>query len=367
MKLSIFHLKSNASAGHTDIILFVIAFLLSLFGILMVYDASVAIALRDFSNQYYYIVEQIKWLILAWIACFIVMRINYTTWRSLAIPFLFVTMLLLLMVFIPGIGVKALGARRWINFRFFVIQPAELAKLALIIYLAAWFSHKETNRLAAFLLLVGMIVGLVVLEPDLGTASIIICIALVMYFISGAPVWHFLGLIPAIFGLILLLAIVSPYRFARLTSFLHPERDPQGASYQIRQATLALGSGGLFGVGLGKSRQKYEYLPEANTDSIFAIIGEETGFIGSSACIAAFLALIWRGVRIAKKCKDTYGKLIAIGITFWLGIQAGMNIAAISALIPFTGIPLPFISYGGSNLIVAFAGVGILLNISRHV
>lgn len=339
---------------------------LSLFGILMVYDSSVAIAIRDFGNQYYYVQEQVKWLIVGFTALTVFSFINYHYWRMIALPMLIATLILLLAVFIPGIGIRALGAHRWINFGFFVLQPAELAKLVLTIYLSAWFSNREQGRFAAFALLIAMVVGLVLLEPDLGTSVIIVAIALVLYFAAGAPVIHFAAILPVIALAVLGLAIVSPYRMARLTTFLHPEQDPLGSSYHIRQALLGLGSGGWFGVGIGQSRQKYEYLPEANTDSIFAIIGEETGFVGALAVILMFVFVSWRGFRIAKRAKDGFGRLLAIGVTSWISLQAGINLSAMVALLPLTGVPLPLISYGGSSLIIMLAAIGILLNVSKQ-
>ncbi len=340
-------------------------FVLSLFGILMVYDSSVAIAIRDFGNQYYYVREQIKWLVAGYIVLTVFSVVDYHYWHKIILPMLMGTLVLLLAVFLPGIGVQALGAHRWINFGFFILQPAELAKLVLVMYLSAWFSVRERGRFFAFLLLLGMVVGLVLLEPDLGTSIIIVSIAILLYFASGAPVWHFGIIVPVLAIGVLGLAILSPYRMARLTTFLHPEQDTLGSSYHIHQALLALGSGGWFGVGIGQSRQKYEYLPEANTDSIFAIIGEEIGFVGAIGVILVFIFLCWRGFRIAKRASDTFGKLLALGVTSWIAVQTIINLSAMVALMPLTGVPLPFISYGGSSLIILFAGVGILLNISK--
>ncbi len=338
---------------------------LSLFGVLMVYDSSVAIAIRDFGNQYYYVREQVKWLAIGYVVLTVFSFIDYHVWRTLALPILLSTLVLLLMVFLPGIGVKALGSHRWINFGFFILQPAELAKLTITIYLSAWFASRQRERFFSFLILLGLVVGLVLLEPDLGTSVILISIALLLYFFSGAPIWHFGVILPALTVGLIGLAIVSPYRAARLTTFLHPESDPLGSSYHIRQALLGLGSGGWFGMGIGQSRQKYEYLPEANTDSIFAIIGEEVGFVGSVGVILLFLFLIWRGFRAAKRAPDTFGRLLALGITSWIAVQTVINLSAMIALLPLTGVPLPFISYGGSSLIIMLAAVGILLNVSR--
>lgn len=338
---------------------------LSFFGILMVYDSSVAIAIRDFGNQYYYLRDQMKWLVVGFAALTVFSFVNYHYWYKIALPLLLGTLVLLLVVFVPSIGVRALGAHRWINFGIFVLQPAELAKLALVIYLSAWFSVKERERLLAFAVLVTMVVGLVLLEPDLGTSVIIVMIALILYFSSGAPILHFAVIIPVLVAGILGLAMISPYRMARLTTFLHPQQDPLGSSYHIRQALLGLGSGGWFGVGVGQSRQKYEYLPEANTDSIFAIIGEEIGFVGGVAVILMFVFTSWRGFRIAKRAGDSFGRLLAIGITAWISVQTIINLSAMVALLPLTGVPLPFVSYGGSSLIIMLAAVGILLNISK--
>ena len=356
--------KSPQSGG--DRILLGLIILLTVIGILFVYDSSVVIAMRDFSDRFYYAKEQIKWLLLGYMVFGIFSFMSYKNWYRAAIPILMVTIGLLLAVFIPGISVKALGARRWINLGFTVLQPAEFAKLALIIYLSAWFSSKERKRLIPFLFLLAMVVGLIMFEPDLGTASIVLLISFLLYFFSGAPLLHFMILVPVLIAGVLVLAVVSPYRLARLTSFVNPEKDPLGSSYQIRQATLALGSGGIMGVGIGKSRQKYEYLPEANTDSIFAIIGEETGLVGSTFVSALYILILLRGYTIARRAKDGFGRYLALGISSWIGLQSMINIAAISALIPLTGVPLPLISYGGSNLVVMLSGLGILMNISKH-
>lgn len=332
----------------------------------MVYDSSVAIAIRDFSNQYYYVREQFKWMVIGFIVFFIAAKVHYKTWFIFALPLLFITLLLLIAVFIPGFGIHALGAHRWINFGFFVLQPAELAKLTMIIYLAAWFANPEKNRLVSFLLFLGMVVGLVMLEPDLGTSMIIVCIALVLYFFSGAPAKHFALLLPIFLASVVLLALIAPYRMQRILTFFNREHDPLGSSYQIQQVLLGLGSGGLTGVGIGKSRQKYEYLPEANTDSIFAIIGEETGFIGGLVVISFYMFIIWRGFRIALKVNDSFGRLLALGISSWVAVQTIINLGAMVAIIPLTGVPLPFVSYGGSSFIILLLAMGILVSISKY-
>ncbi len=351
--------------GRGDRWLLLATMLLSSIGILMVYDSSVSIALRDFSDPYHFVREQIKWLALGFLAFGVFSRLPYETWRKVAVPALLVTIGLLLAVFIPGFGVRALGAHRWLNFGFFILQPAELAKLTMVIYLSAWFAIKERGRLLAFLLLLGMVVGLVIIEPDLGTAVTILLTALALYFLSGAPIVHFLALLPVLAVGIGGLAVAQPYRLRRVMTFLNPDLDPLGSSYQIRQALLAIGSGGLFGVGLGKSRQKYEYLPEANTDSIFAILGEETGFVGSVIVVGLLVFLVWRCFKIAKRVNEPFGKLLTLGIGSWIGAQALINIGSMVALLPLTGVPLPLISYGGSNLVITLGSLGIVYNVSK--
>lgn len=357
------HVKSTGGVG--DRWLFVATVILATVGILMVYDSSVAIALRDFGDPYYFVREQVKWLVLGFLGFAIFSRFPYSIFRQFAVPIIVGTLVLLLAVFIPGFGIHALGARRWLNFGLFVVQPAELAKLAMVIYLSAWFSTKEKGRLGAFLLLTGMVVGLVLLEPDMGTATTILLTALSLYFLSGAPIGHFLAIIPLFLVGLGGLAIAQPYRLRRVTTFLNPDLDPLGSSYQIRQILLALGSGGLFGVGLGKSRQKYEYLPEANTDSIFAILGEETGFIGATIVVLLFLFLVWRCFKIARRIQDPFGKLLALGVGSWIGIQSFVNIGSMVAIMPLTGVPLPLISYGGSNLVITLGALGMVYNISK--
>jgi cell division protein FtsW len=352
--------------GMYDFVLFGVVLGLLMFGIIMVYNSSVALAIRDFSDQYYYVREQLKGLVAGFIALVVLSRTHYRKLYALALPMLIITMGLLMAVFLPGIGVRALGASRWVRLGPVGLQPAELAKIAMVVYLSAWFTTAEKGRFISFLILIGMVVGLVLIEPDMGTSIILVVISLVLYFVSGAPVKHFLILTPCILGAFLVLAVISPYRFSRITTFLHPQSDPLGASYQVRQALLAVGSGGFWGVGLGKSRQKYEYLPEANTDSIFAIVAEEGGFVGSVMLLGFISALLWRGFRIAMYAPDRFGQLLCVGIVSWIGFQTTLNIAANLSLLPLTGIPLPFISYGSSGLVVTLAAVGILLNVSRY-
>ena len=339
---------------------------LTIFGLFMIYDASSYIAFRDFGDKYQYAKDQFLWVVLGSAALFVVSFFDYHKFYNLALPILLGSIFLLFLVFIPGLGIRALGASRWIDLGFFVIQPSEFVKLSLTIYLSAWFSTKEKGRFLAFLLLIGLVILLVMLQPDMGTAMIILGEAVILYFLSGGNILHILSLIPAvgIGGLVLIL--LEPYRAARLATFLNPEQGIAESSYHLRQILIALGSGGLFGVGIGNSLQKYAYLPEATTDSIFAIIGEELGFLGVVVLLLVMLFIIYRGFYIATRAKDVFGKLLAGGITSFIAIQTMVNLGAQTALLPLTGVPLPFISYGGSALIINLFSIGILLNISRQ-
>ena len=346
-------------------LLFSVLFL-TLFGLFMIYDASSFVAFRDFSDKYHYVKDQSFWIILGVLALLFFSYFDYHKFYNLAIPILITAILLLVLVFVPGIGVKLLGAKRWINLGFTLLQPSEFVKLALAIYLAAWFSNKEKGRLWAFLLLLSSVLFLVMLEPDMGTAVIILFEGISLYFLSGAKIIYFVFLVPVIGIIGFIFAKLEPYRAARIATFLNVNQDINSSSYHIRQILIALGAGGLTGVGLGNSLQKYAYLPESTTDSIFAIVAEELGFIGACFIIGVFLVVIWRGFYIAINARDLFGKLLAGGITTFLAAGVLINLASQTALLPLTGIPLPFISYGGSALIVNLTAVGILLNIARQ-
>lgn len=350
----------------SDLALLISVIGLTMFGLFMIYDASSYVAFRDFGDKYNYVKDQILWIILGFAALSVVSFFDYHKFYNLALPILIGSIVLLFLVLVPGLGIKVLGARRWIDLGFFVIQPSEFVKLALTIYLSAWFSMKEKERFVAFLLLIGLVLFLVMLQPDMGTATIILGEAIILYFLSGGSILHILSLIPVVglggLGMILL----EPYRAKRLATFLNPDQGILSSSYHLRQILIALGSGGVFGVGIGNSLQKYAYLPESTTDSIFAIIAEEIGFIGVVILILVMLFVIYRGFYIAVRAKDNFGKLLAGGIISVLAIQTIVNLGAQTALLPLTGVPLPFISYGGSALIVNLFSVGILLNISRQ-
>lgn len=356
-----------------DYILMFITFALVIYGLVMIASAGFVMSQDNFGESYYYFRHQLFYGVLVGLFFWIIFqKIDYRILKKLAVPGFILTILLLILVFVPGLSYSYGGAERWIKLGSISIQPSEICKLTFILYLALWLEKRGrtlTNFQTGFIpfvFLIGSVGFLLILQPDVSTLGIICLTALAIYFLAGAKLSHIGFLILAGIGALIALIKAAPYRINRLTVFLHPEVDPQGIGYQINQALLAIGSGGILGFGLGHSRQKYNYLPETISDSIFAIISEELGLIGALVLIALFVILALRGFKIAKNAPDNFGKLVAGGITFWIVFQAFMNIMAISGLIPLTGIPLPFISYGGSALVVSFIAMGILLNISKY-
>ncbi len=338
---------------------------LVVFGLLMVYDASVIQGLKDFKDSYYYIRQQLIWVGLGVISLVFFTRFDYKKFKVISFPLLVASLLALLAVFIPGLGVSGGGAHRWLKLGGITIQPAEIIKLTGTIYLAAIFEGK--TKWLPFLILVGGVASITaILQRDLGSTIVFVATAISVYFAAGGSLWHFAVILPLGGMGLLLLILTSVYRSKRVLAFLDPFSDPQGYSYHISQVLIALGSGGLFGLGLGHSRQKFEYIPEVSTDSIFGIIGEELGFVGGTLVIAAFAFILIRGFKIAQSCSDNFGKILALGLTSWLGIQVIINLSSMTALLPLTGVPLPFISYGGSALVANLTAVGILLNISKQ-
>lgn len=359
------NLSLQSQKKQVDLPLLGTVFALVIFGLIMVYDSSVFHALRDFNDGYYYIRQQLIWVLLGIVTLLFFTYFNYHNFRRLAWPMLVVSVILLLAVFIPGLGISGGGAHRWLNLGFFTLQPAEIIKLTSVIYLAAIFEKKV--RIMPFFILLMIVGGVIaILQRDLGSSIVVVTTLTIMYFAAGGALWHFLLALPVGLGAVATLILTSGYRSKRVLAFLDPFSDTQGFTYHISQVLIALGSGGFFGLGLGHSRQKFEYIPEVSTDSIFAIVGEELGFIGSVFLLSLFCILVLRGLKIAEKTQDNFGKMLAIGLTSWLGIQAVINLSAMVALLPLTGVPLPFISYGGSALLVNLAAIGILLNISRQ-
>ena len=344
--------------------LLVVTLVLTAIGLVAVADASAPIAVNNFSDKFYFAKQQGLWGLLGIILLFVVSKVNYKFWEKIATPLFVVAIIGLILVLIPGLGSQFLGARRWIVLGPISIQPSEFVKLALAVYIAKAAS-REKNMLAYFLP-IGLVALLIMMQPDLGTTLIVMGIGFAQIYIAGASLIYIgsVFLFSAVASFVLI--ITSDYRKARLLTFLEQTQDPLGKGYHIRQILFALGSGGIFGVGLGQSRQKYLFLPESTTDSIFAVIAEEVGFIGAFAVILLFAYFVFRALKVMKNAPDKFSKILAIGIIAWIGGQAILNIASMVALVPLTGIPLPFISYGGSSLTMVLLATGILLNISRY-
>ena len=341
-------------------------------GMFSLFDASSVRGQISYNNPFYYLQKQVLFLVAGMAIFWIMYKVPHPFWKKFSFLIILAGFAFMLMVFMPHIGLSLKGATRWIAIGSFTIQPSEFFKLCLIIYLASFLS-KHQDKLDDFAQTtapIGIILGSMALvlaaQRSLGVLLISLLIAGFVYFLSGAPVKSFaiLGLLFALIAGILI--ITEPYRMQRLLTFLDPTSDPQGSGYQVNQALIGIGSGGTFGVGLGHSRQKFAFLPETMGDSIFAIWAEETGFAGVSALLVLIGLFIWRGFTAARYSKDLYGKLLASGITCWIAGQSLFNIAAISGLIPLSGIPLPFFSYGGSALISVLAAYGLLLNVSCY-
>jgi cell division protein FtsW len=352
-----------------DYLLIVTVVALLIIGLMMTYSATFALGYQLHEQPTYYFIRQLLWAGLGVLALIIFAHIEYHTWRRFSIPMMAVTLLLLGLVLL--IGNVRWGGQRWLYNG--SIQPSELSKLAIEIYIAVWLSSKgEKIRkisygLIPFAILLGLITGLIVLQRDLGTAILVGATSLAMFFIAGGNLLQIM--VSGLLGgtTIFVLIASSPYRLARIASFLDPlNSDPLGDSYQIRQILIALGSGGLAGLGLGASRQKFGYIPASHTDGIFAILGEELGLIGCLIVIGLFAFLAYRGFRIALAAPDSFGTILASGITCSLIFQAIVNVGVVTATFPFKGVPLPLISFGGSSLIVSMASIGLLLAISRR-
>lgn len=355
-----------------DFIMLAATLLLLAIGVVMVYSASAVLAFREFGDAFYYLKRQALFAALGIVAMIFTMNADYWVWKKYAKLALIVCFVLLVAVLIPGIGVVRGGARSWLGIGSFGIQPSEFMKMGMIIFLSAWLSQERhpithfTRGLLPPLCLLGAAFGLIMLQPDLGTGAVLVGASLLIIYTAGARLLHLaaLGMVGVV-GLIGLI-IAAPYRLKRITAFLDPWQDPLGAGYQAIQSLYAIGPGGLVGLGLGMSRQKYSYLPEPQTDFIFSIIAEELGFIGGSFVLVLFMLLIWRGMRTAITAPDKFGSLLAAGIVGMIAVQVIINIGVVIGMFPVTGITLPLISAGGSSLTLMLTSIGVLLNISRY-
>lgn len=347
--------------------LITIPLILAVIGLVFIFEASAIRSVSDYGDSLHFFKYQSIWLAVGF---FVMMFFSFFDYKKLyffSFISLAITIILLMVVLIPGIGFQVGGARRWIDFGWFNVQPTELAKFSIIVYLSSWFIHKERRRFMSFLSLTGFLIFLIILQPDMGTAIIVFMISLILYYFSGMNIFNLILLIPISISGFFLLIKAAPYRLNRLTAFFNPAADPQGVTYHINQILISLSQGGLFGLGFGSSRQKYLFLPEAHTDSIFAIIAEEYGFIGSLLLIILYFIFIYKIYHIVRLAPDKLSKLIAAGIFAFFNLQIINNLSGMVGLLPLTGVPLPFISYGGSNLLVSFALIGIMLNIEKRI
>ncbi|TMW73126.1 stage V sporulation protein E [Alteribacter natronophilus] len=355
-----------------DFILIAATLALLAAGMIMVHSASAVWADFKFNDSFFFLKRQLFFAGLGLAAMFFLMQIDYWSWRSWAKVLLIICFGLLILVLIPGVGLVRGGAQSWLGVGAFSIQPSEFMKMAMIVFLAKFLSEKQKHvttwkkGLFPTLGLVMTAFALIMLQPDLGTGMVMVLTCVVMLFVAGARISHFavLGLL-GVGGLVGLI-LSAPYRLKRIVSFLDPWQDPLGSGFQIIQSLYAIGPGGLMGLGLGESRQKYFYLPEPQTDFIFAILAEELGFIGGTFVLLLFAILLWRGLRIALHAPDLFGTFLATGVIGMIAIQVMINVGVVTGLMPVTGITLPLLSYGGSSLTLMLSSVGILLSISRY-
>ena len=347
-------------------------FALLIGGLLVLTSASMVLSYKNLGSVGGYALRQLLYAGVGIGAMYVTSRMQYRIWRRLALPFLLLSFVLLALIFVPQLGFTAGGATRWLRLGPINFQPAEILKLSFIIYLASWLDARRREvasvsyGMIPFVLMISVVGVFLAMQPDIGTLFVIVVTAGLLYFVGGGRTSQVVTLILLGLAAFYLLAQLAPYRFDRLSVFWNPGLDPQGKGYQITQASIAIGSGGFAGLGFGKSIQKYQYLPEAMGDSIFAVFAEEMGFLGAAALAAMFFFFFLKGMRVAQRAPDVFGKLLASGIAIGMMTQAFVNMAAISGLLPLTGIPLPFASYGGTSLVVTLASAGILMNISRH-
>ncbi len=372
--------KNNAARKRPDLVLLAAVAALLLLGVLILSSASALKSQAEFGDSYYYLRHQIIMGILpGLLAGLVAYFIPLEFLRKWSLVLMGLVLVLLVLIFIPGIGFSAGGAQRWIHLGFATVQPSEILKVVFIVYLASWLSSHAASRtrkktdngefsetLWAFLAVVGFIGALLLKQPDLSTFGITAVIALGMYFLAGTPVKHTFFVIFMGVAMLALLVVVEPYRLERLDTWMSPESDPMGNGFQSSQALIMIGSGGLLGLGLGSSSDKYVLLPELLGDSVFAPYAQEVGFAGGALLLGLFLVFAWRGLMIAKASALRFDYLAACGIVIWISLQAMINIASTMRLIPLSGVPLPFVSYGGTAIAMELVATGLLLNISRR-
>ncbi|SNB47816.1 putative lipid II flippase FtsW [Geobacter sp. DSM 9736] len=353
-----------------DMIILMMAVALTCFGVVMVYSASSVMAAKKYHDGFYFLKRQGIYVLLGFTAMYVAMFIDYETWRRWAVPLLLVCLGLLLLVFIPGIGGTAKGASRWIRLPGFNFQPSEMAKVVLIMYMAYSLDKKQekmkffSTGFLPYMVLLTVLLGILLKQHDLGAAVTLWAVAFAMLFVAGARIQYFLSVVMLALPILVYVVMFEPYRLRRITAWRNPWADPTDSGFQIIQSWLAFGNGGIFGQGLGEGKQKLFYLPEAHTDFILSVVGEELGFIGVMVIAGMFFLLVQRSIRVALTSPDDFGRYLAFGIATLIGIEAFVNISVVTGLLPTKGLALPFISYGGSSLIISLFAIGILLNIS---
>lgn len=352
-----------------DPLIYVAAIGLVVIGLIVVFSASYTTAMQEFGDPYYYIKRQLIWAAISLAVMYAVQRIDYRLLRPFAVPGILVAFALLVLVVL--IGVEVGGSKAWLDLGVMRFQPSEASKLAIINFMAAYVAYRKQGLrkfwtgLVPALAVLGVTFGLIMLEPDFGTGVAIVGTVVIMLFAAGANMGHLISIGLSGLPILAFMVYTRPYRWRRITSFLDPWQDPLDSGWNVIQSLLAIGSGGLFGLGLGQGRQKFAYLPEQHTDFIFSVLGEELGFVGALAVLGFFFLLAWRGYRTGLMAPDLFGSMLAVGITSMLVFQAMLNIGVATGSLPVTGITLPFLSSGGSSLLASCAGVGILLNISK--
>lgn len=355
--------SKNSNKLHVNRKILIYVLTLTGIGLIAVADASAPLAIRQFDDKFFFIKQQVYVVGIGLICMFILSFVNYKLWEKYAVLIFFASLGLLLLVLIPGFGNKYLGARRWLMLGPINFQPSELVKLTLSIYIAKLAVGNK--KILAYFIPLGIVSLLVMLQPDMGTAMILVGAGLIQIFAAGVNIFSYFGMV--LVGIVSGVALIftSDYRRDRLISFINHNQNIE-SSYHIRQVLLAIGSGGLFGVGLGQSRQKFLFIPESASDSIFAIIAEEAGFIRSGLLLLIFFLLVFEGYKVALQTENKFGKILAIGITSWIGLQTVLNLSSMLSITPITGVPLPFISFGGTSIVMLLASSGILLNISKY-
>jgi cell division protein FtsW len=366
--------STNSHPGHVDRTLLFTVFLLLVISVVMVYSSSSVVALTSYNDSAYFMKRQLMWAALGLALMAITMRLDhrFLSDQRVVLALVVISLALLGATLVPGLGKMVNGSRRWLRLGMFSFQTSELAKFALVVYLS-YYINKKGERLRDFknglvpaYIVTAVFMAIAALQPDFGSAVTLACVAGIMLFAGGANMLHMGGTILAALPVLYFAVVLKAYRWRRITSYLNPWEDQDGAGYQIIQSFLAFGSGGVFGRGLGEGRQKLLFLPERHSDFIYAVIGEELGFIGALAVIVLFLIILWRGVKIALASGDPFSRHLALGITFLITVQSVVNMGVVTGLLPTKGIALPLVSYGGSSLVVSMAALGVLLNISRE-